>query len=134
MFIEKKVTGFSQNLRSEVTKTAGYYFYDNGGRSAVINNFNPLDMRNDTGIPWENFMFLERMKIQHYKQLYSNNYFWRIYDKKEIDHIEEREGKLIAYEFKWGSRKVEAPRLWEETNPESGFQMVNKDNFLEFLI
>jgi predicted AAA+ superfamily ATPase len=133
-FIIKKITGFSRNLRSEVTKTARYYFYDNGVRNAVINNFNPLDMRNDTGMLWENFIFIERMKIQHYKQLYSNNYFWRTYDKKEIDHIEERDGKLFAFEFKWGSKKVKAPRLWKETYPESEYQMVNKDNFLEFLI
>jgi predicted AAA+ superfamily ATPase len=133
-FILRKVTGFSKNLRSEVTKTARYYFFDNGVRNAVINNFNPLDMRNDTGMLWENLMFMERMKIQHYKQLHSNNYFWRTYDKKEIDLIEERDGKLFAYEFKWGSKKVKPPRLWKETYPGSEFQIVNKENFLEFLI
>jgi predicted AAA+ superfamily ATPase len=133
-FILKKITGFSKNLRSEVTKTARYYFFDNGVRNALINNFNPLDMRNDTGMLWENLMFIERMKIQHYKQIYPNNYFWRTYDKKEIDLIEERDGKLFAFEFKWGSKKVKEPRLWKETYPESEFQMVNKDNFLEFLI
>ena len=133
-FILKKVTGFSKNLRSEVTKTARYYFFDNGVRNAVINNFNPLDMRNDAGMLWENLMFIERMKIQHYKQLYPNSYFWRTYDKKEIDLIEERDGKLFAFEFKWGSKNIKPPGLWKETYPESEFQIVSKINFLEFLI
>lgn len=133
-FIIKKVTGFSRNLRSEVTKTSRYYFYDNGVRNALINNFNPLDMRNDTGMLWENLLFIERVKLQHYKQMYSNNYFWRTYDKKEIDHIEERDGKLFAYEFKWGKSKVSVPKLWKETYPDSEYQVINKENFLDFLI
>jgi predicted AAA+ superfamily ATPase len=133
-FILKKVPGFSRNLRSEVTKTSRYFFYDNGIRNALINNFNPLDMRNDKGMLWENLMFIERLKKQHYKQIYSNNYFWRTYDKKEIDLIEEREGKLYGYEFKWGKGKSSPPKLWQETYPESKFQLINRDNFIDFLV
>jgi len=133
-FILKKLPGFSRNLRSEVTKTSRYFFYDNGIRNALINNFNPLDMRNDKGMLWENLMFMERYKKQHYKQIYSNNYFWRTYDKKEIDLIEEREGKLYGYEFKWGKGKATPAKLWQETYPESKFQLINRDNFIDFLV
>jgi len=133
-FILKKVPGFSRNLRSEVTKTSRYFFYDNGIRNALINNFNPLDMRNDKGMLWENLMFIERLKKQHYKQIHSNNYFWRTYHKKEIDLIEEREGKLYGYEFKWGKGKTFPPKLWQETYPDSEFQLINRDNFIDFLI
>jgi len=133
-FIIKKVSGFSRNLRSEITKTARYYFYDNGIRNALINNFNPLVMRNDVGMLWENFLFIERIKLQHYKQIYSNNYFWRTYSKKEIDHLEERDGKLFAFEFKWGKSKASVPGLWKETYPDSEYHLINRENFLNFLI
>jgi len=133
-FIIKKVSGFSRNLRSEITKTARYYFLDNGIRNSLINNFNPPEMRNDTGMLWENFIFIERMKKQHYRQIYSNNYFWRTYDRKEIDLIEERDGKLFGFEFKWGKTKASPPKLWKETYPESEFQLINRDNFIDFLI
>lgn len=133
-FIIRKITGFSRNLRSEVTKTARYYFYDNGVRNALINNFNPLNMRNDTGMLWENFLFIERIKLQHYRQIHCNNYFWRTYGRQEIDHIEERNGKLIAYEFKWGKGKTMPPKLWKETYPESEYYLINRENFLEFLV
>lgn len=108
-YVIKKVTGFSRNLRNEVTKTARYYFYDNGIRNAVINNFNRFDLRNDQGMLWENFMYMERFKSNAYKQLYANSYFWRTYDKKEIDLIEERDGNLSGYEFKLSPKKVKAP-------------------------
>ena len=133
-FIIKKASGFSRNLRSEVTKTARYYFFDNGIRNSLINNFNPLEMRNDIGMLWENFLFIERIKKQHYRQIFSNNYFWRTYDRKEIDLIEERDGKLFGFEFKWAKTKTSPPKLWKETYPESEFQLINRDNFIDFLI
>ena len=133
-FIIKKVGGFSRNLRKEVVKTARYYFWDNGIRNAIINNFNPLSQRNDTGMLWENFMFMERLKTKEYKRIFANNYFWRTYDRQEIDLVEEREGKLFGYEFKYSPRKIKAPKAWSETYPESEFAVVSKDNFLEFLL
>lgn len=133
-FIIKRVTGFSRNLRSEITKTARYYFWDNGIRNALINNFNPPDLRNDTGMLWENFLFIERIKKQEYQRIFSNNYFWRTYTRQEIDLIEEREGKLAGYEFKWGNKNSKPPRLWLETYPEASFETVNRDNFLEFIV
>ena len=133
-FIIKRVGGFSRNLRSEITKTARYYFYDNGIRNAIINNFNLIDQRNDIGMLWENFLFIERIKKQEYKRLFSNNYFWRTYNRQEIDLVEERDGRLYGYEFKWSQRKVTPPKIWKETYPNSDFEVITKDNFLEFLI
>ena len=81
--------GWSKNLRKEISKSPRYYFWDNGIRNVIISNFNNLDKRNDTGQLWENFCISERLKYQHYKQIYTNNYFWRTYDQQEIDLIEE---------------------------------------------
>ncbi len=133
-FIIKKINGFSRNMRKEVTKSHRYYFYDNGIRNAVINNFNPLSMRNDQGMLWENYLFMERIKKQEYQSIYSNNYFWRTYDKKEIDLVEEREGQLFGYEFKLGTKKIKPPRLWIEIYPNAHWQLINRENFLDFVI
>ncbi len=132
-FIVKKIGGYSGNLRKEVTKTHRYYFYDVGVRNAVINNFNMLDQRNDIGMLWENFMVMERIKKQHYHKIFSNNYFWRTYDKKEVDFVEERNGKLYGYEFKWNPKKVNIQKEWLATYANASFEIINKDNFLSFL-
>lgn len=133
VFIIKKIQGFSRNLRKEITKTHRYYFWDNGVRNSIINNFNPLKMRNDTGMLWENFMFTERLKTQEYLSIPANNFFWRTYDQKEIDMVEEREGKLFGYEFKFHAKKLKPPKLWSETYPESEYTIIDQDNFLDFL-
>ena len=101
VFVLVNLRGFSRNLRKEVTKTSKYFFYDNGIRNALINHYNPLPLRDDVGILWENYLVMERIKKQHVKQILSHNYFWRTYDQKEIDWIEEREGSLYGFEFKW---------------------------------
>ncbi len=132
-FIIKKVSGFSKNLRKEVTKTKRYYFYDNGIRNAIINNFNLLRNRNDTGMLWENFMVSERLKKQHYMQILSNNYFWRTYDQKEVDLVEEREGKLYGYEFKWNPKKMKIQKEWLETYSNADFEIIHRENFLPFI-
>ena len=100
-FVLINLRGFSKNLRKEVTKTSKYYFYDNGIRNAVIGNFKLLNERNDIGQLWENFLFTERLKKQEYYKIYAGNYFWRTWDQKEIDLVEERDGKLYGYEFKY---------------------------------
>lgn len=133
-FIIKKVGGFSRNLRKEVVKTARYFFWDNGIRNALINNFNPIGQRNDLGMLWENFLYMERLKTKSYKRIFANDYFWRTYDRQEIDLVEERDGKLYAYEFKWKPQKVKAPKAWADAYPDSEFQVISKENFLEFLI
>ncbi len=133
-FIIKKVGGFSRNLRKEITKTSRYYFWDNGIRNALINNFNALNTRNDTGMLWENFLFMERIKTKAYKRIYSNDFFWRTYDRQEIDLIEERDGNLFAYEFKWNKPNARAPKAFINAYPDALFKVISKDNFLEFLV
>lgn len=132
-FIIVNIRGFSRNLRKEVTKTSRYYFYDNGIRNALINNFNPIDLRNDIGELWENYIIMERIKRQSYQQISSNNYFWRTYDQKEIDWVEERDGILYGYEVKWRPAKSKPPKVWLDTYENARFQLVNKDNYLEFI-
>ncbi|TSC87388.1 MAG: AAA ATPase [Microgenomates group bacterium Gr01-1014_16] len=132
-FILINLRGFSRNLRTEVTKKSKYFFYDNGIRNAIISNFNPLDTRNDLGALWENFLISERLKYQKYKPLYANNYFWRTWDQKEIDFLEEREGKLFGYEFKYSiSNTPPAPSLFNSTYPNSSYQVINPKNYLTF--
>lgn len=133
-FIIINIRGFSRNLRKEITKTSRYYFYDNGVRNALINNFNPFNLRNDVGELWENFIVMERLKKQAYKPIYSNNYFWRTYDQKEIDFVEERDGKLFGYEIKWNAKKRKEPKLWRETYKNAEFKIINRDNYLDFIV
>lgn len=133
-YIIFRLGGFSRNLRSEVTKTAKYYFYDIGVRNAVINNFNPLEIRDDIGKLWENFIIVERLKHRTYSKLYANQYFWRTWKQNEIDLVEERGGKLFAYELKWKTKSVLAPKEWFETyGTEASWQLIHQDNALEFL-
>ena len=133
-FVLINVGGFSRNLRKEIKKTSRYYFYDLGVRNAVINNFNHPTERNDTGQLWENFLFIERMKKRAYQQIFANYYFWRTWDQKEIDLVEEREGKLFGYEFKYGNAQPKPPSLWFKTYPEAEYEVVNRDNFMSFVI
>jgi len=133
VFIIHKVQGFSRNLRKEITKSSKWYFYDNGIMNVFLNNFNILDRRQDVGALWENFIISERLKYQYYKRMSVNNYFWRTYTQQEIDWIEERNGKLYAYEFKWQSnKKIKAPELWTSTYSKF-FKVIDSDNFLDFV-
>lgn len=133
VFILHKVEGFSRNLRKEITKNSRWYFLDNGIRNAVIANFNPVESRNDIGALWENYMISERLKFQEYKRLSSNNYFWRTYEQQEVDWVEERDGSLFGYEFKWKESKVKVPTQWKNAYPDSSFEVINKDNFENWL-
>jgi len=133
-FVILSVRGFSRNLRKEITKTGRYYFYDNGIRNGLINNFNSLNLRNDVGALWENYIVMERIKKQEYTPIYANNFFWRTYDQKEIDWVEQREGKLFGYEIKWGTKIPKAPKLWTDTYPEVSWQVVNQENYLDFIL
>jgi len=110
-FVIRRIGSFSRNLRHEIARSAKYYFCDNGIRNALINNFNPLKDRDDTGRLWENFIVMEMIKKQEYLHLYSNNYFWRTYSRKEIDFVEERQGKLAGYEIKWTNENIKVPSL-----------------------
>jgi len=125
--------GFSRNLRKEYTKSPRYYFWDNGILNSLISNYNRLDLRDDVGRLWENYCISERVKYQKYKKLLSNNYFWRTYDKKEIDLIEERGGKLYAFECKYSKKKVKVPKDFINNYPGSDFSVINNENYLDHL-
>ena len=133
VFILHKVEGFSRNLRKEITKNSRWYFLDNGIRNAVIANFNPVHARNDIGALWENYMISERLKYQSYKRISSNNYFWRTYEQQEIDWVEEREGSLFGYEFKWKEDKFKIPTQWKSAYPGASVELINVNNFNEWL-
>ncbi|MCK9577956.1 ATP-binding protein [bacterium] len=133
-FVVFRLNSFSRNIRNEISKSIKVYFYDLGIRNAVIKNFNSLDTRNDVGALWENFCIVERMKHNHYNGIYCNTYFWRTYDKKEIDYIEESGGKLFAYEFKYSQEKIKQPKVFLESYENSEFTVVTKNNYQDFLI
>lgn len=134
-FVIFKLGGFSRNLRKEISKNSRFFFYDVGVRNAVINNFNPLSIRDDVGAIWENYIIIEMMKKQAYKQEDANNYFWRTYDQKEIDLIEEKAGCLCGYEIKWSdNKKKKIPVEWLKTYKKAEGIMVTKDNYLKYIV
>ena len=125
--------GFSRNRRKEISRSRRYYFYDNGIRNAVVANFNPLSLRNDIGALWENYLLTERMKRNLYTGHPANSYFWRTYDRQEVDLIEEWNGALHATETKWSPRRVKTPAGFRRAYPEATFRVVHKDNYLDFI-
>ena len=134
-FVLVRVGGLRRNLRQEVKDKAKYYFVDPGIRNAVISQFNPLEMRNDTGALWENFMFIERLKFRTYTRLYANMYFWRTYEGQEIDLVEERDGNYFGYEFKWSEQKAtSAPANWLKAYPQAGFRVFHPGNAEDFIL
>lgn len=135
MFVIVNLRGFSRNLRNEISKTSKYYFWDLGFRNALIRNFNPLSIRSDVGALFENFAVTERMKLFSHQRRYANFYFWRTYDQKEIDLIEEREGKLMAFEFKWkdGQGNLKAADEFTSAYENSRYQVVTPSSFDEFM-
>ncbi|MGB5218759.1 MAG: ATP-binding protein [Smithella sp.] len=132
-FVLINLRGFSRNRRKEITSKSKYYFLDNGIRNAVIANFNPLDIRDDIGRLWENFLVVERLKKQSYHPIYANNYFWRTWEQKEIDWVEERDGKLFGYEFKWKSKPRKSCAAWKENYPDASLEIINNENYLAFV-
>jgi len=133
-FVIKSVSGFSRNLRKEIAKKVKYFFLDNGIRNAVIMQFNGLQDRNDAGQLWENFIYCERLKKLSYDNIHGYTYFWRTYDGKEIDLVEEREGKLFGYEMKWTKGREYPPKEWQEAYNNAEYQVINRDNYLDFII
>lgn len=132
-FIIFSLQGFSRNLRNEITKSKRYFFWDNGVRNVVISNFNRLSLRDDTGKLWENYCICERMKRNHYLAKGCNYYFWRTYQQKEIDLIEESGGKLSGSEFKWKEKPAKPPAEFLNTYTGSSFQVIHNTNYLEFI-
>ena len=126
--------GFSRNLRKEIAKSRRYYFYDNGIRNGLINNFNGLAQRDDAGALWENYVQVERLKYNLYTGRLAESYFWRTYDHQEIDLIEEWGGRIDAAEMKWSPRsKARPPQGWREAYPDSTFRVVHRENYLGFI-
>jgi predicted AAA+ superfamily ATPase len=136
VFVIFKVRGFSRNLRKEVTKNPRYYFCDNGVRNSLIQNFNPLSIRNDVGQLWENYLVVERRKTNQAAGHTANTYFWRTYDQKEIDYIEEAGGQLSGYEFKWQDRDIRRATRDEflAAYPGSSLATIHQENFESFLV
>ncbi len=133
-FVLVRLGGFSRNLRNEVTSKAKYYFLDNGIRNAVISQYNQLDSRNDIGALWENFLVAERLKKRAYTAMYGSSYFWRTYAGQEVDYLEEQDGRLSGYEFKWsGKRRRRPPKSWTEAYPQADWELVTPDNYQPFV-
>ncbi len=132
-FVVFRLSGFSRNLRKEVRKMDKIYFYDLGIRNAIIGNFNYLKDRNDGGQLWENFLVVERIKFLSYTGTSTSRYFWRTHTGAELDLVEERDGKLFGFEFKFNTKKPKAPKTWLETYPNATFKFINLDNYLEFI-
>jgi predicted AAA+ superfamily ATPase len=130
-----RLSSFSRNLRNELKASRKIYFIDNGIRNAVIADFRPLELRNDAEALWGNFMIAERMKKLHYTETWVNHWFWRTQRQHEINYLEEADGLLSAYEFKWNpSAKFKQPRSFMAAYPESSFSAIHRDNFEEFLL
>jgi predicted AAA+ superfamily ATPase len=133
-FVIFRLMPYRRNLRTEIEKSRKIYFYDTGIRNALAANFNPLNMRQDTGALWENFLITERMKSNHYNNRWVNSYFWRTTSQQEIDYLEEAEGRLYAYEFKWSAATGNSfPKTFLGSYPDTKTLIVTRDNFIDFL-
>lgn len=132
-FVVYKLPALSRNLRNEIKKGKKIYFYDNGIRNAIINNFNPLALRNDKGALWENFLISERMKKNSYAKHYCNTYFWRTFDQAEVDYIEEYDGALHVFEFKWKTNNKKVPASLLNSYTVNSTAIVDTDNYEGFV-
>ena len=129
-----RLTSFARNLRNELKFSKKIYFYDLGIRNALLGNFTSLDQRNDVGQLWENYLISERIKWCSYNHFYGYHYFWRNHQQAEIDFLEESDGHLCAYEFKWNvHRQPQAPAAFRQAYPDASFMVVTPDNYHRFL-
>lgn len=133
-FVIKTVGGYSRNLRKEITKKQKIYFQDLGVRNALVGQFAPLTLRDDAGRLWENFLFCERSKLLSNHQINANQYFWRLHTGSELDYVEENEGHLAGYEFKFGTKEPKAPAAWQKTYPQASFNLINRSSYLPFIL
>ena len=133
-FVLFRLNAFSRNVRNELKKSKKIYFYDNGIRNAIIGNFQLLGNRTDVRALWENYLMAERMKVRKYNQAYGETYFWRTAQQQEIDYLEEKDGLINAFEFKWNSKeRVRFPKTFIEAYPNSTLTTVNPSNYNDFL-
>jgi hypothetical protein len=134
MFVLFRLNSFSRNLRVEINRSKKIYFWDTGVRNTLIANYNPLNLRSDTGALWENFLIAERLKVNKLDANPCNTYFWRTIQQQEIDYIEEKEGKLFAFEFKWGKGKnPRLPKTFANAYLEHSFTTVSPENYWDFV-
>lgn len=134
-FVIFRLGAFSRNLRKEIARSQKIYFYDVGVRNAILQSFAPVALRTDIGAVWENFCIAERLKYTAYNGLFANRYFWRTYDQKEIDYLEERDGRLWGYEFKWNpDRRKRTPREFLDAYPGSEVSQVDHENYWRHLL
>lgn len=134
-FIIFRLGSFNRNLRTELKKSRKIYFYDNGIRNALIANFQQVELRQDIGPLWENFLISERMKYNAYHHNWVNRYFWRTTAQQEVDYVEEQGGKLFAFEFKWNTKKkAKVSRAFTNGYPDAITQIITPDNFEEFIL
>jgi predicted AAA+ superfamily ATPase len=134
VFVIFRLSGSSRNLRKEITKNSRYFFCDVGIRNAIVGMFNPLNLRDDTGKIRENYIISEFLKHREYQRRSSSFYFWRTYDRKEIDLIEESAGQLFGYEIKWKKTRVSAPKDWNKYYPDAGFEVISRENYLNYIL
>jgi uncharacterized protein len=135
VFIIFPLSGYSNNLRKEVTKSKKWYFYDNGIRNALINNFSPIQNRNDIGQLWEQYILSERMKFNSYRGHHPQYFFWRTYDGQEIDLLElDNKQHLQAFECKWQDQKIKIPAAFLKAYPKAIFTAIHRDNYLEWIV
>lgn len=134
-FIVFRLPSFSRNIRTELAKGKKIYFYDTGIRNAILQQYMPIEFRQDVGALWENFFIAERMKMNHYAERVVNTYFWRT-DRQEIDYIEEENGQLRLFELKWNERKqnTRIPNHFVEVYQPQSTHVVTRENYLEYLI
>lgn len=132
-FVIFRLSPLSRNLRKEISKTRKIYFYDTGIRNAIINNFNPIELRTDTGALWENLLIIERKKRNEAMRKFPNQYFWRTWSQQEVDYVEEGSGELHAYEIKWTKGRRTPPKSWNDTYPNSFWQTVTRENYWNFI-
>ncbi len=134
-FIVFRLESFSRNQRNELKFSKKIYFVDLGVRNALVNQFSPIELRNDVEGLWENYLISERMKKIEYEKAYRSTYFWRTVRQQEIDYIEEYDGKLHAYEFKWGEHsKLKIPKTFTNAYPDAEIKLINRENYFEFLL
>lgn len=134
VFIIYPLNGYSRNLRKEISKMNKWFFYDNGIRNALINDFSPLSIRKDIGTLWENYLISERRKNMYFHLLSKNHYFWRTYDQQEIDLIEENGNTLNAFEFKWTTKKTKIPGAFAKAYPHATYIEIDQNNYLDFIL
>lgn len=133
VFVIYKRSGYSKNLRKEIAKSNRWYFFDNGIRNALINNFSPIALRQDIGMLWENYFLSERIKYNAYNNVITNSFFWRTYDQQEIDLIEEKDAHLQAFECKWKLIKTKVPIAFVKAYSNAVFNLVHQENYLQWI-